>query len=193
MRTERAAPLKPALHDRSALPNIAPCVSTPFPDPAALPFVPGLEAVFPALLAELGALPTDAFVASPDSLTAVADGYDENGWLWYPLFGAATDAANQARCPELARACRSVPGLINAGLSRFRPGTRLYPHRGELPGVLRCHLALVVPGGDVGIRAGEETRRWQAGRCLILDDTFEHTAWNQGDGDRVLLLVTFRR
>ena len=138
-------------------------------------------------------LEPDTFVPSPDSLTAVADGYDENGWLWYPLFGAANDAAQQARCPTIARACSAVPGLVNAGLSRFRPGTHLYPHRGELPAVLRCHLALVVPSGDVGIRAGTQTRRWQPGRCLILDDTFEHTAWNHGAGDRVLLLVTFRR
>ena len=165
----------------------------PFPDPAAFPFVPQLEAAFPALLAELRTLGPDKFVPSPDSLTAVEGGYDENGWLWYPLFGTAADAAQQARCPAMAAACRSVPGLVNAGLSLLRPGTHLYPHSGELPGVLRCHLGLVVPDGDIAIRAGAETRRWQAGRCLLLDDTFEHTAWNHGDGDRVLLLVTFRR
>ncbi len=166
---------------------------TPFPDPAAFAFVPALEAAFPALLAEVRSLPADAFVPSPDSLTAVEGGYDENGWWWYPLFGTPTDAANQARCPQLAAACRAVPGLVNAGLSLFRPGTHLYPHCGELPGVLRCHLGLIVPPGDIAIRAGNEVRRWQAGRGLILDDTFEHTAWNRGDADRVVLLITFRR
>jgi hypothetical protein len=26
----------------------------------------------------------------------------------------------------------------------------------------------------------------------VFDDTFEHEAWNHGDGERVVLLVTFR-
>jgi beta-hydroxylase len=59
--------------------------------------------------------------------------------------------------------------------------------------VLRCHLPLIVPAGDVGLRSGNDTRSWQRGRCLIFDDTFEHEAWNRGDGDRVVLLVTFER
>ena len=35
--------------------------------------------------------------------------------------------------------------------------------------------------------------RWLAGRRLILDDTLEHTAWNRGAADRMVLLVTLRR
>ena len=154
-------------------------------------FVPMLEAAFPAILAEMQALPRDAFAPSPDSLTTVADGYDETGWTWYPLFGAGTVVPNRARCPRTARACTAVPGLVNAGFSRFAKGTHLYPHAGEMPNVLRCHLPLVVPRGDVAIRAGGETRRWVPGQCLVFDDTVEHDAWNRGDGDRTLLLITF--
>lgn len=163
----------------------------PFPDPAQFAFVPRLEAAFPALLTELRALPADAFVESPDSLSVAAAGYDERGWRWHPLLGTAHDAAHQARCPAMAAAIRAVPGARNAGLSLLQPGTHLEPHRGELPGVLRCHLGLVVPDGEVAIRAGGQVRRWQAGRCLILDDSFEHEAWNRSDGDRVVLLITF--
>jgi beta-hydroxylase len=62
-----------------------------------------------------------------------------------------------------------------------------------MPGALRCHLALVVPEGDVGLRAGGQTRRWLPGRCLVFDDTIEHEAWNHGATDRVVLIVTFAR
>jgi aspartyl/asparaginyl beta-hydroxylase (cupin superfamily) len=170
--------------------------SRAFPDPAQFAFVPELERAFAAIVAELRALPTDAFAASPDSLTAVADGYDENGWLWCPLVVERADGGTAStpwldRCRETARALAAVPGLVNAGFSRFRPGTHLYPHHGERRGVLRCHLGLVVPDGDVGILAGGATRRWEAGRCLILDDTFEHTAWNRAASDRTVLLATF--
>ena len=85
-----------------------------------------------------------------------------------------------------------MPGLVNAGFSRFAPGTQLYPHAGEIPGVLRCHLALIVPAGDLGLQIGDETRRWQVGKCLVFDDKIEHTAWNRGASERVVLLVTFR-
>lgn len=167
-----------------------------FPDPAGFPFVQALQRAFPAILLELQRLAPGDFAPSPDSLTTVEGGYDETGWTWFALFGdgaadAARLAAHRARCPATTAACREVPGLVDAGFSRFAPGTHLYPHHGERTGVLRCHLALVVPRGDVALRSGGELRRWQPGRCLILDDTCEHDAWNHGDGDRVVLLVTF--
>jgi ornithine lipid ester-linked acyl 2-hydroxylase len=163
-------------------------------DPAAFPFLRGLETAFDAVLAELRTLPAAAFAPSPDSLTTVADGYDERGWLWYGLFGDDSSfAAHRARCPATTRACGRVPDLRNAGFSRLLPGTRLWPHRGELTGVLRCHLALEVPPGDVGLRIDGDVQRWRAGRCLVFDDTFEHEAWNRADAPRTVLLVTFAR
>lgn len=165
-----------------------------FFDAAQFAFVPALERAWAAIRGELEQLTAADFVESPDSLTTVADGYDETGWSWYGLFGGgATDAAHRQRCPRTAAACARVPGLVNAGFSRFRAGTALYPHRGELQGVLRCHLALRVPAGDVALRVGERVHRWQEGRCVVFDDTHEHDAWNRGDGDRDVLLLTFRR
>lgn len=163
-------------------------------DAAAFPFTRALEAAFPIVLAELRALGGDAFVESPDSLTTVADGYDERGWRWFALAGAGGGslAANRARCPATAAAVDAVPGLVNAGFSLLQPGTHLYPHRGELTGVLRCHLPLVVPPGDVALRLGDAVHRWEEGRCLVFDDTVEHEAWNRAASDRVVLLVTFR-
>lgn len=163
-----------------------------FHDPHEYAFVPALEAAFGAIREEVRALDGSAFAESPDSLTTRADGYDETGWLYLALCGEDGRAEHAARCPATLRACAAVPRLVNAGFSRFRPGTHLFPHRGELRGVLRCHLPLLVPPGDVGLRVGDETRRPEPGRCLVFDDTLEHDAWNRGSGDRVVLLVTFR-
>ena len=164
-----------------------------FRDPADFAFVPALEAAYQEVLAELNALDAACFAPSPDSLTTVEGGYDETGWLSFALHGGPGLEAHRARCPRTARAAAAVPGMRNAGFSLLRPGTHLYPHRGELPDVLRCHLALRVPAGDLGLRGGGQTRVWQPGRCLIFDDTCEHTAWNRADGDRAVLLVTFSR
>lgn len=165
----------------------------PFPDPAFFPFVPYLEAATPAILEELARLdPERDFGESPDSLSTPRDGYDERGWRSFPLFGEEGDVeANRGRCPATTRAAEAVPGMVHAGFSLFRPGTHLFPHRGEREGVLRAHLGLVIPPGDVGLRAGGEFRRWIPGHAWILDDTFEHEAWNHADSDRVVLIVSF--
>lgn len=156
------------------------------------PFTARLEAAVDDVRAELHALAPGDFAPAPDSLTTVEGGYDERGWLYFDLFGPRDAAANRARCPRTAALCAAVPGLVNAGFSRFLSGTHLFPHAGELAGVLRCHLALEVPAGDLGLRIGAVTRRWQEGRCLVFDDTREHDAWNRGAGDRIVLLITFR-
>lgn len=167
-------------------------VTDAFKHPGDFAFVCELEAAWQDIRAELCGLAATEFAESPDSLTTVADGYDETAWFWYGLFGHDPElAAHRARCPVTAAVCADVPGLVNAGFSRFGPGTNLYPHRGELQGVLRCHLPLLVPDGDCALAVGGEVHRWQEGRCLIFDDTFEHRAWNRGDGDRVVLLLTF--
>lgn len=161
-------------------------------DASRFPFVPALEAAFPAIRAELLALTPDAFVDSPDSLSVPEGGYDERGWQWFALHGQDPRVAqNRRRCPMTAAAIAQVRGVVNAGFSRFLPGTHLFPHRGELPGVLRCHLPLVVPAGRVGMGFGTDVVTWSEGRCLVFDDTFEHEAWNHGGSDRVVLLVTF--
>jgi aspartate beta-hydroxylase len=51
-----------------------------------------------------------------------------------------------------------------------------------------CHLPLIVPE-DCALVVGGETHRWQEGRAIVFDDTFEHEAWNRGTRTRVVLIV----
>jgi beta-hydroxylase len=165
---------------------------SPFHDPDPLPGLDALRRSFATVRAELLRLPAGAFQLAPDSLGERPAPYDERGWQWYALSGEGAPEAHRAACPGAVAACEAVPGLVGAGFSRLLPGTHLEPHRGELEGVLRCHLGLEVPGGDLGIRFGDEVRSWQEGELLVFDDTHEHEAWNRGDGARTVLLVTFR-
>lgn len=163
-----------------------------FHDPARFPFTALLSAQFESLASEARELAVDEFVESPDSLTSVRGRYDERGWRYFALHGPGADPERaQRRCPRNLRACSAVPGLVNAGLSLFLPGTHLYPHSGELSGVLRCHLPLIVPAGDVGLLVGGELRRWREGDCLVFDDRVEHEAWNHAESARVVLIVSF--
>lgn len=163
-------------------------------DPRAFPFVLTLQAAWRGIRAEMLALPPACFPDAPDALSLPTADYDERGWTYCPLVGdAPAAAANRARCPRTAAALAAVPGLVNAGFSRFAPGTRLDRHAGELRSVLRCHLPLAVPAGDLALELDGVALRWREGECLVFDDTVAHTAWNLGDGDRTVLLVTFAR
>ena len=68
-------------------------------------------------------------------------------------------------------------------------------HHGSYKGVLRCHLALIVPEPrtDVRMRVGDKMVYWEEGKCVIFDDTHKHEVWNDTDGIRVVLLFDFCR
>jgi aspartate beta-hydroxylase len=71
----------------------------------------------------------------------------------------------------------------------MRGDTHIAAHRGPTNLRLRCHLGIVVPEGDCGIRVGDELGRWQAGRCIVFDDHFNHEAWNHTAAERIVLIV----
>ncbi|MBL8899963.1 MAG: aspartyl/asparaginyl beta-hydroxylase domain-containing protein [Planctomycetes bacterium] len=97
---------------------------------------------------------------------------------------------HERRCPRTAALLRSIDGLYTAGFSLLGPRSRLPLHFGESQGVLRCHLALRVPEG-CGLRVGLETMLWEEGRSFVFDDAVLHTAWNQSEQPKAILLLDF--
>ncbi|MNK73930.1 Aspartyl/Asparaginyl beta-hydroxylase [compost metagenome] len=151
------------------------------------PFTRMLAEAWPRIRAEFEAL--DAELLRPWHERFL---YDE-GWEVFGLYALGRKLPEQCeRVPETARAVERIPGMVTAGFSVMRPGTRIRPHRGYTEAVLRCHLGLIVPPG-CGLRVGGELRQWQEGQCLVFDDTAEHEAWNVGTRSRVVLLVDFAK
>lgn len=168
----------------------------------AFPWLDRLEAATADIRQELEALlegEEDAFspYIEPDVDRPVLD---TDGWLtrrdWtahYLWKNGAPVEANVARCPRtmaaLAEAplCR-IPGRTPSILfSALKPGARIPPHNGFLNTRMIGHLGVIVPGG-CGLRVGNETRFWQAGKAWLFDDSIEHEAWNDSDQLRVILL-----
>jgi len=64
---------------------------------------------------------------------------------------------------------------------------------------LRVHLPLIVPKPTspedsnrkplAGIRVADQTREFREGSAIVLDDSYVHEVWNEGDSPRVLLLM----
>jgi beta-hydroxylase len=121
---------------------------------------------------------------------------DDDRWKTYFLFGYGfRSEANCARCPRTARLVQQIPGMQTAFFSILSPGKHIGAHRGPWKGVLRYHLGLKIPEPREGcrIRVDEEVRHWEEGKSLIFDDTYDHEAWNETDGTRVVLFVDFNR
>lgn len=102
--------------------------------------------------------------------------------------------ANAARCPATAAAVATIPGLDSASFAILAPGAHVPAHRGATRGLLTCHLGLIVPrDGDARMRVGDRVVRWAEGETLLFDDTYDHEAWNETGGTRVVLRVRVRR
>jgi aspartyl/asparaginyl beta-hydroxylase (cupin superfamily) len=115
-------------------------------------------------------------------------------WSHYSLWrNGQPDEAHLAQCPQTRKALEGVDmaeiaGLCpNAMFSALAPHTEIPPHTGETNARLVVHLPLVVPE-KCTYRVGFEHRVWREGELLIFDDTIEHTARNDSDELRVVLI-----
>lgn len=162
--------------------------SRPFHDPVDFPLVAYLEENSSAIKTEVLALEANAFHPEAETI--------ERRGNWDVVFfydrGRRIEETCEA-CPTVTYAIdhfptmRTITGLIY--ISRLSAGTHIAAHRGRTNFRLRCHLGIVVPEGDCAIRNGGETRSWQEGRCLVLDDHFEHEAWNHTASDRIVIVM----
>jgi beta-hydroxylase len=121
---------------------------------------------------------------------------DDDKWKTFFLYGYGFRSdPNCARCPQTDRLVSQIPGMKTAFFSILSPHKHIGEHRGPYKGVLRYHLGLRIPEPNAGcrIRVDSEIRHWQEGKSLIFDDTYEHEAWNDTDGVRVVLFVDFVR
>jgi beta-hydroxylase len=169
-----------------------------FFDSAQFPWIRAVEAGSSVMRRELDAVLGDR-EALPDFQDVVNRERhlpNDAGWKTYLFFGYGIDfPKNIERCPETVRLVRQIPGMTSAMFSILSPGKRIPPHRGPYAGVLRYHLALMVPepAARCGIRVGGYVRQWEEGHSLVFDDVFEHEVWNDTSGVRVVLFVDFKR
>jgi len=162
------------------------------------PWVGRVEADWQLVRRELDAL-MEHRAAMPnfqDILREVGTIQKDDDWKTFFLKGVGMDCSENARrCPETMQVLAAIPGCTTAFFSILSPHKHIPPHRGAWAGVLRLHLALVVPepADRCRIRIADEVHTWQEGRCLVFDDTYNHQVWNDTDGYRVVLFVDFER
>ena len=119
-----------------------------------------------------------------------------DNWKTFILFGFGFKAdKNCARCPETTRILESIPKLRTAFFSILSPGYHIPHHCGVTKGVIRGHLALIVPKDQPKcyIRVDTQNCHWEEGKTLVFDDTYDHEVFNDTPDRRVVLLLDVDR
>jgi aspartyl/asparaginyl beta-hydroxylase (cupin superfamily) len=119
-----------------------------------------------------------------------------NKWTLFPIkaFGKWSNK-NIKSCPNIYNLLQNNSDIINIGFSRLSAGTKLDEHQGwaNLSNyVLRCHLALIVPG-PAYIYCENDKQQQQVGKWIVFDDSKLHYADNMGNDDRIVLILDIKR
>lgn len=124
-------------------------------------------------------------VATPDS---------NNGWktLYLRTFNVNTDVSKYF--PLTMNLIDCCPCTL-AFFSVIAPGTKLAPHTGLYKGVIRYHLALIVPSdtSNCFIQILDKKLHWYEGSDIMFDDMFTHYVENNTTEPRVVLFLDIKR
>jgi ornithine lipid ester-linked acyl 2-hydroxylase len=120
---------------------------------------------------------------------------NEEGWDVAPLMIGGNIIEDRCKkFPILHELTSKIKGIVSISFSLLKPGTHIVPHKGYddySERVLRYHMGLIVPVGDVGIRVERDIKKWEEGKSFIFDDFLIHEAWNFSEKDRVVLIIDF--
>ncbi|RBP53287.1 aspartyl/asparaginyl beta-hydroxylase domain-containing protein [Arenicella xantha] len=73
--------------------------------------------------------------------------------------------------------------------SLLKPGQQIAPHYGQSNHALTAHLALDIPP-NCHLTVDTINREWKAGELILFDDSFLHSAHNNSDQTRVVLIFS---
>jgi hypothetical protein len=165
--------------------------SRPWFEPHASPWVESFEREYEAIRRECLALYAGkrgfTGYAEPDGSPSFWDGEWRACYLFHSGFWFGETAA---ACPRTTRLLHSVPRLDEYALfSALEPGGHIRPHCGPWNARLTYHFGIAIPEASA-IQVGGTVRRWEEGKFLVFDDSFEHGSWNAGPSVRIVLMFT---
>ena len=102
-----------------------------------------------------------------------------------------TEICNQyfSKTSDLVKQFDEVTSLM---IARFPSNRKIPKHKGYKE-IIRVHMGLVVPEGDIGFGVSDQTTKWQNGKCLAFVDSSTHYAWNNTEQDRINLIIDLDR
>jgi aspartyl/asparaginyl beta-hydroxylase (cupin superfamily) len=164
-------------------------------DPKDYPWVAQLESQWEVIRDELEAL----LQANGDSLVPYFNPNlvsSPNAWKTYALFFWKLKFWNNCRkCPTTTKILESIPYMVGASFSMLEPNSAVTPHNGDTNAIARCHMGLAIPAGlpECGFQVNGEKRAWENGKLMLFCDAHVHTAFNNTDQRRFVLILDVMR
>ncbi|WP_213947486.1 aspartyl/asparaginyl beta-hydroxylase domain-containing protein [Luteibacter sp. dw_328] len=129
----------------------------------------------------------------PDDAAANAPAHSNRPAGWREWRFARHGRFIESRCEAfpvtsgaIKRVMERTPFLVNALFLTLRPDTVIPMHYDPINAYADLWLGVFVPdGAALGIR--DEVRAPSEGGVMGFDHTFEHSAWNKGTSDRIVL------
>jgi len=118
-----------------------------------------------------------------------------NGWsaIIFLFWGMKISNEFKRKCPKTMQYLNKIPGLVSLSLSQLAPASALAEHTGDTNAILRCHLGIDIPAGlpNCGFTVNGEERSWEEGKWIIFNDAYRHSARNNTDKRRIILIMDF--
>jgi len=105
---------------------------------------------------------------------------------WFP--------ENCTLCPKTYRLFKNMNNVTAIMFSIMEPGNKIPPHKGELKGVLRYQLPLMVPtSGKCTITVAGQSLDYRLGESLLFDDNLLHSVENNSNEYRIVLFLDIQK
>lgn len=157
--------------------------SSPLINPEVFPVTKVLEDNKETILREYHQLRAINAQKNSDYVSTEEHKLNSGSWDWnsYVVKGKRQSDFT-INCPKTVEILESMnsPSLMTntpfsfAFFSTLKGGTTIAPHYGPCNLRIRCHLPLLVPEGDCGMRIGPYEMQWEEGKAIYFDDCYEH-------------------
>ena len=117
----------------------------------------------------------------------------KQGWsaILFLFWGTKVSGQLYKKCPKLARYVNNIPGVVSLSISRLAPNATLAEHSGDTNAIIRCHLGVEIPASlpACGFKVNGEEVSWSEGKFMMFNDAYRHSAWNNTDKRRIILIM----
>lgn len=121
---------------------------------------------------------------------------NSNNWMAIDLFkNGELNTEISDFFPETLKAISLIPTYnlnenpFEVFFSFLKPHQSIAPHFGQSNHALTVHLPLDIPS-DCYLKVGNQKKSWREGEVLAFDDSFLHSAHNNSDQTRVVLIFS---
>lgn len=140
------------------------------------------------------ALQAQGLIAAKGDLPA-SSFYKDGRWTSFYLKIYDNDLPSAwTHAPKTRALIEQVPGMNLALFAVLMPGKQLGAHHDPFAFSLRYSLGLSTPNSEqCGLMVNGEPYIWKDGEAIVFDETYLHSAYNETDTPRVILMTDIDR